>query len=114
MNSRQEFVDALDACERTSAMLLLATETGGQDPEALMALRERQIEALSETLPPDLTDEDIKRLNALLKIGDSIRFQLDAAKASASRNLAALCGELHLAREMAPAAACGSALDCKG
>lgn len=114
MNSRQEFVEALDACERTSAMLLLAAETGTHDPQALMALRERQIETLSENLPSDLTEEDLKRLNALLKIGDSVRFQLAAAKASASRNLAALCGELQIAREMAPAAACGSTLDCKG
>jgi hypothetical protein len=102
MRGREEFLEILEACERTSALLLLAMESGTPRPASLVALRNRQIEGLSATLPADMNADDLGRLRTLLNVGDQIRAHAAAAKLSATRNLASLCRGLQVARQMAP------------
>lgn len=103
MRGREEFLDTLEACERTSAMLLLAMDSDAVQPAPLVALRNQQIERLSTTLPVDMNAEDLERLQALLNVGDQVRLRAAANKVSATQNLAALCRGLQVARQLAPA-----------
>lgn len=101
MREREEFLKTLEACERTSALLLLAMDSGAQNPASLTALRERQVELLSTALPAEICAEDLRRLAVLLKVGDEVRLRALAEKVSATQNLAALCGGLQVARQLA-------------
>lgn len=101
MRGREEFLETLEACERTSAMLLLAMDSGTQKLASLAALRDRQVELLSSALPAELSAEDLERLKILLKVGDEVRLRALAEKVSATQNLASLCGGLQVARQLA-------------
>lgn len=115
MRGREEFLETLEACERTSALLLLAMDSGTPRPASLAALRNQQIECLSATLPADMTADDLDRLQTLLNVGDQVRLRAAAAKLSATRNLASLCRGLQVARQMAPARGPKRAgIDCLG
>lgn len=101
MRGREKFLETLEACERTSAMLLLAMDSDAQNPASLLALRERQVDSLSSVLPAELRVEDLERLKILLKVGDQMRLLALAGKVSATRNLASLCEERQVARQLA-------------
>ena len=101
VQGREEFLETLEDCERTSALLLLAMESGTHNPASLMALRDHQVECLSTALPAELSAEDLGRLKVLLKVGDQVRLRALAEKVSATQNLASLCGGLRVARQLA-------------
>jgi len=115
MRGREKFLETLEACERTSALLVLAMESGTPRLASLVALRNQQIECLSATLPEEMTAEDLERLQALLNVGDQVRLRAAADKLSATRNLASLCRGLQVARQLAPARDPKKAgIDCLG
>jgi|GEM_PF-2789354 len=101
MGGREEYQETLEACERTSAMLLLALESGAANLAPLIALRQRQVESLSATLPAELTTGDLGRLHALLDVGDQVRARVAAERLSATQSLGSLCRELQVARQLA-------------
>ena len=102
MRGREEFLETLEACERTSALLLLAMDSGTPRPASLVMLRNQQVERLSAALPAEMTAEDLERLQTLLNVGDQVRLRAAANKLSATQNLASLCRGLQVARQMAP------------
>ncbi len=115
MRRREEFLETLEACERTSALLLLAMESGTHNRASLVALRDRQVEGLSAALPADLTTQDLSRMKVLLKVGDEIRFRAIAEKDAATRSLASLSGGLQVARQLAASHdRRESEVDCEG
>ncbi len=102
MRGREEFLETLEACERTSALLLLAMDSGNPQPESLVALRNQQIECLSAALPAEMTADDLTRLRALLNVGEQVRLRAVADKLSATQNLTSLCRGMQVARQLAP------------
>ncbi len=105
MSSREDFIETLEACERTSAMLLLTIESAAPQAASLVTLRAQQIENLSSALPSQLTVEDIERLKILLRVGDEVSLRATAEKVAATRSLASLSRGLQIARQIAPARA---------
>ncbi len=101
MRGREEFLEILEACERTSALLLLSMDSGAQNQAHLAALREQEVEGLSTALPAELRAEDLERLKVILRVGEEVRLRAISEKNAATRSLAALCGGLQLARQLA-------------
>ena len=115
MAGKEEFLLALDACERTSAELLRALDLGTPNPAALVARRKEQIERLSAVLPAELRAGELERLKILFNVGQEAWLSTVAAKAAATRNLASLQRALHVARQLAATRSPrSSGVDCTG
>ena len=102
MPGRAEFLLALEACERTSALLLLALESGQPDPSGLAKRRNEQLEMLGRALPAEMRAEDFDRLKRIFRVGEEARSRALAERLSATRNMAALQRGLHAARQFSP------------
>ena len=105
MPGRDEFLQALEACERASALLLLAMESGQPDPAGLARRRNEQIELLGRALPAEMRAEDFDRLKGIFRVGEEARSRALAERMSATRNMTALQRGLHAARQFAVAQA---------
>jgi hypothetical protein len=115
MAGKEEFLLALDDCEKTSAELLRALELGTPGPAALVARRKEQIERLSAILPAELQSGELERLKILCNVGQEAWLSTVAAKAAATRNLASLQRALHVARQLAATRSPRpSGVDCTG
>jgi len=95
------FLLTLETCEKTSAALLRALDSGTPDAAALVARRDEQIERLSAILPAELHASELERLKALLNVGQEARLRTLATKMSATRNLVSLRRALQVARQLA-------------
>src|SRR5208283_2751301 len=89
MPGRDEFLQALESCERASALLLLALESGQPDPAGLAKRRNEQIDLLSRSLPAEMRAEEFERLKSVFRVGEEAR----------SRNIADLQRGLQVARQ---------------
>ena len=101
MGKREEFLEALEACERTSASLLVAMESCAADPVSLATLRERQVETLCTVLPAALSADELNRLKAVVQAGEQVRLRALAEKFSATQDLASLSARLQVTRQLA-------------
>jgi hypothetical protein len=101
MPGQDGFLLTLEACEKTSADLLRALESGTSDAVALAARRDEQVERLSAILPAELRAGELERLKALFNVGQEARLRTLASKVSATRNLVSLRCALHVARQLA-------------
>ena len=101
MPGHDGFLPTLEACEKTSAALLRALESGTSGAAALVARRDEQIERLSAILPAELHAGELERLKALLSVGQEARLRTLATKMSATRNLVSLRRSLQIARQLA-------------
>lgn len=99
MPGRDEFLQSLEACERASALLLLAMESGLPDPAGLAKRRTEQIELLSRSLPAEMRAEDFERLKIVFRVGEEARSRTVSERLSATRNIAALQRGLQVARQ---------------
>jgi len=100
MPGRDDFLQALEACERASALLLLALESGKPDPSGLAKRRNEQIELLGRALPAEMRTEDFDRLKGIFRVGEEARSRALAERLSATRNMSALQRGLHAARQL--------------
>ena len=100
MPGREDFLLALESCERASALLLLAMESGQPDPAALAKRRNEQIEELGRALPAELHIEDFERLKNVFRVGEEARTHTLTERLSATRNIAALQRNLQMARHL--------------
>jgi hypothetical protein len=98
MPGRDDFLQALEACERASALLLLAMESGQPDPAGQARRRTEQIELLSRSLPAEMRAEEFERLKIVFRVGEEARSRALSERLSATRNIAALQSGLHVAR----------------
>ncbi len=115
MPGRDEFLQALESCERASALLLLALESGQPDPAGLARRRNEQIDLLSRSLPAEMRTEDFERLKGVFRVGEEARSRTIADRLSATRNIAALQRGLQVARHFSVTpAARKSQFDFKG
>ena len=99
MPGRDDFLQALESCERASALLLLAMESGQPDPAGVARRRTEQIELLSNSLPAELRAEDFERLKVVFRVGEEARSRTLSERLSATRNIAALQRGVHVARQ---------------
>lgn len=99
MPGRDEFLQALESCERASALLLLALESGQPDPAGLATRRAEQIELLSRSLPAEMRAEDFERLKVVFRVGEEARSRALSERLSATRNISALQRGLQVARQ---------------
>jgi hypothetical protein len=97
-----QFLDHLEACERISALLLLALESGTPDPLRILDQRKTLLDDLVALLPADLDRTELARLDALLQSGEQARARLLKARMQATSNLAALQQSLRLAQQLTP------------
>jgi hypothetical protein len=115
MAGRDEFVQALEACEQTSAALLVALDSDMSDPTALVARRSEQIQRLAANLPEELRAGELDRLRILLNVGQQSCMKTIEMKVSAIRNLASLQRALQVARQLAATSTPRSSeIDCIG
>ena len=98
---RNEFLLALDDCEKTSAALLHTLDSGTSEAAALVARRDEQIERLSAIWPAELHAGELERLKMLLEVGQAAQQRVLAAKMFATRNLVSLRKALQVARQLA-------------
>jgi len=98
---RDEFLLALDDCEKTSSALLHALDSGTSEAAALVARRDEQIERLSAVRPAELRAGELERLKMLLDVGQAAQQRALADKVSATRNLVSLRKALQVARQLA-------------
>jgi hypothetical protein len=96
------FLEKLEACERTGALLLLAMESGTPDPLKVLDQRKSLIDELSALLPTDLSRDELQRLQALLETGEQARTLALRRRLEATSNLATLQQSLRLARQLSP------------
>lgn len=101
MPEREAFLLALDACEKTSARLLLALGSGTPEAATLAACRDEQIGRLSAILPAEICAGDLERLKWLLSVGQEAHSIALAARTSATRNLTSLRRDLQVTRQLA-------------
>ena len=99
MPGRDELLQALEACERASALLLLGMESGQPDPADLARRRNEQIELLGRSLPAEMRAEDFDRLKSIFRVGEEARSRALAERLSATRNISALQRGLQVARQ---------------
>jgi hypothetical protein len=99
MPGRDDFLQALEACERASALLLLAMESGTPDPAGVATRRTEQIELLSRSLPAEMRAEEFERLKIVFRVGEKARSRALSDRLSATRNISALQRGLQLARQ---------------
>jgi hypothetical protein len=99
MPGRDDFLQALEACERASALLLLAMESGQPDPAGLATRRTEQIELLSRSLPAEMRAEEFERLKIVFRVGEEARSRALSERLSATRNISALQRGLQVARQ---------------
>jgi hypothetical protein len=112
---KDEFLQALDACERTSSELRRALDLGTPNSTALVALRYEQIERLSDILPAELRSGELERLKILFNVGQEAWLSAVAAKVAATRSLASLQQALQVTRRLAATRNPGpSGVDCTG
>jgi hypothetical protein len=97
-----EFLEKLEACERISAVLLLALEGGQDGALKILDRRKALIEELTTLLPANLDHAELRRLEALLDVGAQARHRAIQMRLEAAHNLAALQQSLNLARQLAP------------
>lgn len=97
-----QFLEKLEACERTGALLLLAMESGTPDPLKVLDQRKALIDELSALLPTDLDRGELQRLHTLLETGEQARTLALRRRLEAANNLATLQQSLRLARQLAP------------
>lgn len=115
MTERDEFLEALNSCELTSAQLLRALDAHSPDSAALVALRGDQAERLATVLPAELGPGDLERLKAVFNVGQEVWLKALTEKLAATRNLASLRRALEVARQLAATRAPRqSAIDCVG
>ncbi len=115
MTGRDEFLQALGSCERTSARLSIALDKHSSDSAALVALRRYEIECLATVLPSQLCPGDLERLKSVLNVGQEVWLKVLAEKMAATRNLASLRQALQVARQLsATRAPRRSVIDCIG
>jgi hypothetical protein len=100
MPGRDDFLQTLEACERTSALLLLALESGQPDPAGLAKRRSEEIELLSRALPAEIRAEDFERLKNVFRVGEEARSHTLNERLAATRNIAALQRGLQVARQL--------------
>lgn len=100
MPGRDEFLQALESCERASALLLLALESGQPDPTGLAKRRNEQIELLGRSLPAEMRAEDFERLKNVFRVGEEARSRTLTDRLAATRNMAALQRGLQVARQL--------------
>lgn len=97
---RSEFLAALDACEQTSAALLLALESSPPEVATIMTRRREQIERLTAILPVEAGAGDLERLKMVLNVGQEAWLKVLAEKLSATRSLASLQRALQVAHQL--------------
>ena len=115
MSGREQFLAALGACEQTSAALLLALNSGSDDPGSLAAHRREEIEMLAKTLPEDLRAGDLERLTIILNRGQEAWLRALTEKLSATRALSSLQRALQVTRQLAATRTSKQpAVDCTG
>jgi hypothetical protein len=98
---RERFLEQLEACERISALLLLALESGAPDPLKILDRRKTMLDELVPLLPADLEPTDLARLDALLETGARAKILALQERQRATANLAALQRSLSLAQQLA-------------